>query len=464
MRRCLWRAVFRGCVVVGTKENRMAKLELPIKHTYVPSWGLWEGVREIVQNGLDEQQQNYHTLTVEHSDRTEVLTVRNEGASMDTRVLLLGETSKTANRELRGQFGEGLNLALLALARAGHAVKVITPTEIWEPSLGRSEVYNERVLMVNVRKRPKIGTDVTVTIGNVSGEEWAQLKPRFLALGEYNKLPGGYYGDVLTDEHYRGMVFVKGIFVMKHDDPGYGYDLHTAETDRDRNMIAAHTLKYELKNTLLGAAEYSQEEFTRELFNGLLEGTKSTQEFNEYDGSQAFRERIAALFREKFGEDAHPAKDLAECRELEHVGKRGVVVPSALRLMLQRQFTSVEKLKSELGAQVKHRYAWADLTLEERKVLEDGCDFVENAEVALGHDATGLFDRVDIVDFHGDVVGLAQDERLCIARHALTGLPDFLEILIHEEAHALSRAGDGTQQHTSKLESLWRVVVGELLG
>jgi hypothetical protein len=85
----------------------MAKFQLTISAGYVEDWGLHEGVREIIQNALDGQQDGC-PMTIDHSGDT--LTVSNQGARLDRSVWLLGNSSKNADSH-RGHFGEGLKLS-----------------------------------------------------------------------------------------------------------------------------------------------------------------------------------------------------------------------------------------------------------------------------------------------------------------------------------------------------------------
>jgi len=83
---------------------------LPIKSTYVSHWGTWECVREIVQNAKDEEEENGHKMTVKYERGW--LRLSNIGADLARNALLLGQTSKASRDDLRGEFGEGLDLAL----------------------------------------------------------------------------------------------------------------------------------------------------------------------------------------------------------------------------------------------------------------------------------------------------------------------------------------------------------------
>ena len=70
------------------------KLELTIKTDYMPGWGIWEGIRELVQNGRDAEVEQDALLTVRHRKESDILVIENEGCTLPHEALLLGHTSK----------------------------------------------------------------------------------------------------------------------------------------------------------------------------------------------------------------------------------------------------------------------------------------------------------------------------------------------------------------------------------
>ena len=113
----------------------MSKVILTISDKYVPTWGLEEIIREIVTNALDGEAVG-HKMSIGYSKRTRTLKVSNEGAKLDKAVLLLGHTTKLDVENQRGQFGEGLKLALLAAARVDLDLKITNNDEKLDPFHG----------------------------------------------------------------------------------------------------------------------------------------------------------------------------------------------------------------------------------------------------------------------------------------------------------------------------------------
>ena len=75
----------------------MAKIQLTIATEYVKGWSAWEGIREIVQNALDADQDGY-AMSVTHSGT--MLRVMSQDARLKVDVWLMGVTGKAAEQSL----------------------------------------------------------------------------------------------------------------------------------------------------------------------------------------------------------------------------------------------------------------------------------------------------------------------------------------------------------------------------
>ena len=84
------------------------KFQLTIATNYCSTWGAWEGCRELVQNGLDAQDDGAEMKVSHHIDTFRVVS---QGVKLDARVWLMGTTSKSSGG-YRGHFGEGLKLGV----------------------------------------------------------------------------------------------------------------------------------------------------------------------------------------------------------------------------------------------------------------------------------------------------------------------------------------------------------------
>lgn len=436
------------------------RIELTIKTDYMPNWGIWEGIRELVQNGRDAEVEHCATLTVRHRKESDTLVIENEGTTLPYEALLLGHTSKVGRPDLIGKFGEGLKLGVLALVRAGCPVKIRSGSEVWVPSIQRSEKFQADVLVFEIQKGRKDDNRVAVEIGGVNREAWEKMKDMFLFLKgtvkdeESVQTP---YGSLLLSERFTGKVFVKGIFVANDPRLSYGYDFVDADLDRDRRMLSKYDLNYRTQGVWREALARRPD--LVENFDKLMSREAADVEgVDSYNASYLpveARKTLVQLFVGRHGEDALPVGSLSESAEIEHLGKKGVVVNKPLKAILELELGSVMTNKLKLREEVTHTYGWHDLTDGERSNLQSSIDLVNQVEpVAL--------DLVDVVDFRDQKIrGMFKDRRVLLTKRILSDREMTLRVLVHEVAH---RSGDdGERGHVSNIERIWSAIVALLL-
>lgn len=430
----------------------MAKFTLPIKSTYVPDWGLWQALRELVQNAKDEEDQHGHAMTVRWANG--VLTLHNEGADMDRKALLIGHTGK-AGSDLRGKFGEGLDLALLAGVRFGRKIVVETKTERWTPTIGYSAEFGANCLSISTRAKRTAGSGVTVKI-EITEEEWATYSSRFLFLAaipdnKIVRIPNE--GAILLEPERKGCVYVRGIFVDHLPKLECGYDLDRMDLDRDRRMIDVWDLQWRLGQMYREALARRPELLAPQVYRMLRDDSEDTKLLKHHT-SKEVATAIAARFHEEHGKDAVPVRSIAEARELEHLGRRGVVVEEGLRDSLKPLVGDLEEIKKQLGKETVRSIDWTDLGVEERAVFEKYTAAIDKVRVL----PDPVAQRIDIVVFRDDrIQGLwhGADGRISLARRLLTDPQEFLRTLVHEVAHAVSCSADGEQDHVHTIEEIW---------
>jgi hypothetical protein len=436
----------------------MPKLELSIKTDYLPSWGAWHGIRELVQNAKDAEVEQKTAMVVDWSK--DHLRIENEGAILPHEALLFGHTTKAGNTELIGKFGEGLKLGVLALVRAGFPVKIRSGCEVWVPSIQKSEKFNANVLVFDITGGRKPEHRVCVEIGNITEETWEGMRWKFRFLGAKNDVEAveTSHGTLLVGEKLKGHVFVKGIYVHTDAKLEYGYDLKNVELDRDRKMVDQWDFRFRVRDILSEAAGK-----VPSLVQGLvavLEKQGPDAQGFEHGGSACMpdkvAEAVAADFVSKHGPNAVPVKTLGESKDLDHLGKKGIVVSEALASVLALKMPSVEKVKEALREETKARYGWHELNDKEKASLSDAVFLIGNSGV-LEFD----LDNLDVVDFASeDLRGLYKDGRVIIARKLVENPDECLAVLIHETAHM--NGGDGDKSHLATVERLWCGVVSYL--
>lgn len=432
----------------------MPKIQLTIKVSYLETWGAYEGVRELVQNAKDAEVEHDATMKVDWYNDT--LRITNDGVTMPLKALLLGHTTKLGNSKLIGKFGEGLKLGVLALVRAGHSVKIRNGSEVWTPSIERSELFDDDVLTFNIERGRAAKDRVRVEVGGVNRMAWEKFRQCFLFLAKPKEgdVVETWRGDLLVGDAYKGRVYVKGLFVQTDPEMEFGYDLKDAELDRDRKMVDSYDLRYRTKDILLTAIAEKPELLLP--FAKLLETpTTETESIGEYTAiPEAVAEKVAQDFKTKHGENAVPVASLAESKDIEHLGKKGVVVSSQLGIVLAKTLGSALTVKAKLKREVVKRYGWHELSDDERAALSEAVELINPVEPVK-------LDDIEVVDFRDDkLMGQFKDNKILVAHKHLSDPTEALRIIIHEVAHR--DGNDGDKGHVWQLETIWKGVVAQL--
>lgn len=395
----------------------MSKIELSLTTDYCPSWGLWEGVREHIQNAKDAEEFLEKPMTIDYTPKTGLLRITSFGVTLNKSVLLLGKSDKRDGRNFRGFHGEGLKTGTLALVRAGYTVTIYNDDEKWTPELAASDQYNgEVVLVFNTRKLKNISPNFVVEISHIDQAVWLALKERFLFLSppHVDEIHRFSQGAILLNEKYKALIYVKGIYVGRVNGLEMGYDLDNAELDRDRRVIDAWDLQWRLgqfwQEALKDNPELHGATAYRLLRNDALElrGLKHHAD-----------ERVAKALRKEL-EKAHgqvvPVADEYMAREIEALGGKPVIVGPTLTEIMEKSGESAAKMAVRLRAVPKTFHPTNSLTTVELAML--GCwvyPIIPSVDV-------------EVVDFHDSTMDalLLDGGKIGVARSALNNYPETL--------------------------------------
>jgi hypothetical protein len=438
------------------------KTELTIKTDYLPGWGPFEGIRELLQNGKDAEDEFHAALEVRHRADTNTLVIENEGAVLPREALLFGHTTKVGKSDLRGKFGEGLKLGVLALVRAGHEIKIRSGSEVWVPKIERSEKFNADVLVFHIETGRQLKHRVQIEICGITKADWDVMRTCFLFLDK--KSANDEFrvdtstGALLLRDSDAGKIFVKGIFVEKDSKLQFGYDLtQDVQVDRDRKMVARWDMEWRLRS-IWNAAIVQRKDLITKYMEALFENTADVAGIDTGNASlipKEVQEQVAAKFLERHGQDAVPVDTMADSKDVEHLGKHGVLVLNKpLKAVLQTFLGTSEEIKTQLANEIVAYHGWGDLSTDERTNMEAAIALVNVVEkVSL--------DDVDVVSFRSDtVVGMFKDSRVLLSKAKLADANFTLETMVHEVAHRFG--GDGAHHHVASIERIWSGIVSHL--
>jgi hypothetical protein len=203
-------------------------IEYPMTKDYVSKWGVWQAVREFLQNAMDAGEYSYH-----YKDGTLILI---NAGKLDRNELLLGKSNKSDSD--RGQFGEGMKLAMMVLARMNRRITVHTTTEVWTPMISMSKTFDEEVFIIDVEpcKSKQVRVEIELTKG-----EMAEVTSKWTT-ADYGILP----------TKRKGLVFVGGLFVctMKGLERAYNFKPTQIVLNRDRDIPSMWDIQYAASNYL----------------------------------------------------------------------------------------------------------------------------------------------------------------------------------------------------------------------
>jgi len=217
------------------------KYTLSLSPNYVSRWKLWEAVRELLQNAIDQNKVNPESeIIFDYTPANKLLVIGNTHCKLGADTLLLGCGEKRFESGLIGQHGEGYKLALLVLTRLSFQVRVLNDDVIWTPKFERSEEYGgESVLNIYEEHTIDPVYGVYYQIRDVTQEMFGDICENYLA---------GFSGNHILDEgHLKGKIFVSGLFVCKINDFAYGYcfEPDAVKLDRDRCTVSSWDAAYE---------------------------------------------------------------------------------------------------------------------------------------------------------------------------------------------------------------------------
>jgi len=436
------------------------RITLSLAKHYVAGWGLWEVIREFIQNALDEHDQGCPMNIERGKGRGGSIRITNQGARLSRKTLLLGGGNK-ADDSSRGKFGEGYKLAMLVCARLGIPCRIWTGTEIWAPVLAPSDDFGgAETLQVDVR-RAKTSGRVVVEIGNVSDADWQMCQNRILTMRKLKQSEAVAVGQdqILCGECHRGQLYARGIWVGAMSGCyTFGYDLADVELDRDRKMADEWSLQHNIANVLQSASERGllpDNSLTSiVLINGGEARALLGRFQSDYYGSSALTKQLTKSYHAQHG-DSVPCSTHAEKDRIEHHGLKAVICDDPTRYAVEVEVGTLDTRLQDQALSTTKVYTREELTEEERATYGWAYGLVCKVEENMGEFGS------QVVDFISeDVLGTHQDKRVRIARKVLASKADTIRVFVHEVAHVVG--ADGTYDHITRIEQLHSQIIAGL--
>ncbi len=432
----------------------MAKVSLTIDKNYCASWGVWHGIRELLQNAKDAEDYEGKRMEVTHYPRTNRLEIITHNVFVDpSSLLVLGKTSKAGGGQ-RGKFGEGFALGVLALVRHGCEVKLRNGCHSWtvgfeSPDPGHPLEGNE-LLTFRSRELQVNEPDFKLEVEGISQAAWDIIcnKVLFLTPPKDAEVITVSNGMMLLAPDKKGEVYVRGLFVRKFEDLSVGYDIHSIELDRDRQMIGEWELHYALGQMWAKACEVAPELSAQHVYAMAAQGTPEVKNL-KYHADDKLLKQMRDRFESDHGAEAVPVTTNQEAREVEQAGGKPQMVSSVMKDLLEKTGLSVESAKKQLESVIERRWSPLELTIGEHRLSEKANDCLTRLEYILP--------KMVVVTFRGEKPGahLVDEKTVVAVDRRLLETP--------RQAFQLAVAAEAQRRGLSPLDLLLDHLSGEQL-
>ena len=213
------------------------KVVYPVSVDYAKNWTVKDAIRELISNALDTDTK----VSIGVKDGKGYII--DKGTGIEKKHLLFGNSNKSDSQI--GQFGEGLKMASLVLARNKRNLRLITKGFEYRAKIERDTEFDSDVLVLYLKKSKKRkGTDIHF---DCSEKEIKDTQNLFLEFNKnFKQIDNGIYSP-------GGYIFVNGVMLEKVNTL-YSYNLTDAKKclSRDRKSVNIDMAKQEI-SAIIGA-------------------------------------------------------------------------------------------------------------------------------------------------------------------------------------------------------------------
>lgn len=436
-----------------------------ISPSYCPDWSVIEALRELVQEGLDVSV-CYGCRSTTRWTTDGWFEVEDDGPGLSLSSLVMGVSGKREVEGTIGQFGEGLKLACLVLARLGRAVEIETVGCSLRPVIATHPDFGCLVLAFENSENAR--TRGTLIRARASEDEFNSVREMFLALTPsyfYTLGPDGSRPATSEDTIFLpgGRIFVNGVLVSVEGREGqtpflFSYNFKDKSlVNRDRwavnfssltNAICDEWARCDNKaliNRLLRTLLAKGEEYV-EILQGLAPRYLSDERL------QLWREAAGGMFKNVLVQDTWDSVLIRRVSELGYT-------PLSLNyrwssLLEQMGVSTVRRVNEELGMcdpvslRALEPLERFNLYQVRRLIKRYLSPFFKGVEV-------------DIVParFVKETKGYAESGVAYVNVTVLKDIRQALSTAIHEFIHIAQRAEDYTDEFTDALQ----LIIADLL-
>lgn len=436
------------------------KLRTGISPNYVKGWDITQALREIIQNYLDTLQEFKCRGRITWANG--YATVKDNGPGLEMKHLALGISEKSDMA--KGQFGEGLKLALLVLAREKRKVEIQTQNQVIQPEILHDPHFDTEILALDVEPSKQAFQGTTIRVKCSQGELDA-AKAYFVEFADKNQFSWVEKDKISTPG---GFLYLNGTRIGRIPNAIFSYHLNGKWSNlgnRDREVINMHVVRPAIKE-ILSTTKSTQVIST--VLKKLLEKTSEDWEeiwtgIDYYSIPPAQRKVWKKTFLELCGDKAVlEYGDYAINLGVKELGYNVVYISSyswraALALLGIPRSIDVKINQSAKSTKVPVNQ-WTE---EETKNFRTARRLIKKHY----HDpekVTVVTEIKGLAAHDEDVKGMydGAKDRIYLKRDVLSSLEDTLNTMLHETVHKYSGADDNTRAFEDAILS---VAVGMML-
>ena len=441
----------------------VSEMTYPISPEYIERWTAERAIAEVIANAIDADPAGFR---VSYTDG--VLTIEDYAdLGVGAEGMVLGFSDKRGRDDQIGQFGEGLKIATLVLARNPQIGEVFVETVGY--AFSPAVVDHAGISGLNIPTKSKVAPKVLCWrlwhSARVTGTRVRIVCPaktaegamaRFRQLSDPNYQAPVGNGIVVTDGK-PGRIWIGGVLVSERRDLVLSYDLSLARAkvmqNRDRTIIEGWALNQAIGDVLRAC---NDEVAIRRLVERALDGVLGEGErgFFANIASAELRRILAAIGAERFGKkavfylgqsehDSEAALDLRD-RGYQEVSAKAILSYQATPFWKALGVPSAAALGRRQVKSKAQQTTWItdkSQSEAERKILAEaigivratwGADAIERVRVyAETRLETG--ECSDFLGFYEPGSGV-----IAIKREQLASLDETLDTLTHEATHRIA--------------------------
>ena len=447
---------------VDAEQEVIESLTYPIADTYLRSWTAERAISEIVANSFDEDPEATFTWA------DGVLTIEDQGPGIPESGLILGISNKT-DKQI-GQFGEGIQVATIVMARNNKIgkVRIETVGYAFEPMMtkgspvkiaARASGDGSGVPMLRYdfyRCSREQGTKITIECTEKIADA---VRSRFLYFTDGYEAPSSP-GRIIPGA--KGRIYIGGVLVQDNPKLHFSYDLALSDAKALQNRDRTEISGWKLDRICAAIRATGDDEFLREWLTLYLSG-----ELNDSESALEFSPRVRRTLltlRDQIYPDtalAYATDDDSEAElELRDEGYT-ILKPRGrndqygfVKTMKAMDIHSTSELVRKPAERKQRTTDWiaeAKLDATELRNLNEGIRIVRGL---WGPDAIKTYGVYETTSLEGvgenTALGFYQPHggKIGIQRAVLADFEQTVSVLTHEAAHRLRhRGGSGAYDY-----------------